>query len=474
MSVTTQAFTYAISHIENLMKQAAAETKKAISEKGHSEDDYFVITLELTDHGYKTHTLYEGDNLDTICYHPNVTAIFVDEASKFLSWENPTESDIKAFKDMLAIKLEQAEKYDALAERLAEQSQLRNIIITDEDLEQPALAFFEKHDIDSETIVETLADNTPFDVGGLFRDANIRYFRGFLDQPFKHLAAPNGNRSLLLNDIFESKNIHFSFEAPEQAPSKPTSDDCYVIPNLPTLTLPIDDTITWADMGSIALEDNDLETGGPSHANERLKNFLKEIGAMPEDRSTEPSLFAKLFINYSLSANGIKPVFTNVASCQQTVKNHIRSTVRNLINTYNVNRMGDDKTTIIFMTKDGDFTTPLDDKDPYLLAVTIETSNGSKQCSAINLNNIMQDLIAEPKILDALAEAIEKALIDAWSQDMAQFNPVANYVSECVDNGSLKAPKQQNTLEALTEDQRYFHNKAQQLKDAFKNQPRKH
>lgn len=123
------------------------------------------------------------------------------------------------------------------------------------------------------------------------------------------------------------------------------------------------------------------------------------------------------------------------------------------------------------MTKDGDFTTPLDDKDPYLLAVTIETPNGSKQCSAINLNNIMQDLIAEPKILDALAEAIEKALIDAWSHDMTQFNPVANYVSECVDDGSLKAPKRQNTLEALKEDQLYFHNKAQQLKGAFKNQP---
>ena len=91
---------------------------------------------------------------------------------------------------------------------------------------------------------------------------------------------------------------------------------------------------------------------------------------MPEDRSTEPSLFAKLFINYSLSTNGIKPVFTNTASCQQTVKNHIRSTVRNLTNVYNVNRMGDDKTTTIFMTKDGDFTTPLDDKEPYSVSYT--------------------------------------------------------------------------------------------------------
>ena len=140
MSVISQAFVHAINHIESLMKLATAETKKAISEKGYSEDDYFVISLELTDLGYNARTLYEGDNLDTISYHSNVVAIFVDEASKFLSWENPTESDIKAFKDMLVIKLEQAEKYDTLADRLAEQSQTRNIIITDEDLEQSTLA----------------------------------------------------------------------------------------------------------------------------------------------------------------------------------------------------------------------------------------------------------------------------------------------------------------------------------------------
>lgn len=215
MSVTSQAFVHAINHIESLMKLAAAETKKAISEKGYSEDDYFVISLELTDLGYNARTLYEGDNLDTISYHSNVVAIFVDEASKFLSWENPTADDIKAFKDMLVIKLEQAEKYDTLAERLAEQSQTRNIVITDEDLEQLTLAFLEKHGIDPETFIEALADSTPFDAGGLFRDANIRYFKGFLDQPFKHLATPNGDRSLLLNDIFESKGTHFSFEAPE-------------------------------------------------------------------------------------------------------------------------------------------------------------------------------------------------------------------------------------------------------------------
>lgn len=472
MSVTTQAFTYAINHIESLMVQAAAETKKAISEKGYSEDDYFVISLELTDLGYNARTLYEGDNLDTISYHSNVVAIFVDEASKILSWENPTESDIKAFKDMLIIKLEQAEKYDTLADSLAEQSQTQSIAITDEDLEQSTLAFLEKHGIDPETFVEALADSTPFDVGGLFRDANIRYFKGFMEQPFKHLATPNGDRSLLLNDIFESKGIHFSFEAPEQASDEPTNN---VTTTSLMATLSIDTKpITWAETKNIILTDNDSEAGGPSHANETLGDFLEEIGAMPEDQSTEPSIIAKLFINYSLSANGIKPVFTDTTSYQHTIKNHIRSTVRNLINIYNINRMGDDKTTTIFMTKDGDFTTPLDDKEPYLLAVAIETPNGSKQCSTINLNNIMQGIIPEPKTLDALSEAVEKALIDTWSQDMAQFNPVANYISECVDDGSLKAPKRQITSEALTEDQRYFHNKAQQLKDAFKNQPWNH
>lgn len=474
MSVTSQALTHAINHIESLMKLAAAETKKTIDNSSYGDRDYFVISLELTESGFQSRVGIESNDLENIAYYPNCTAIFVDQGFKFLSWEKPTENDIEAFKDMLVIKLEQAEKYDTLADRLAEQSQTRNIVITDEDLEQSTLAFLEKHSIDPDTVVETLADNTPFDVGGLFRDANIRYFRGFLDQPFKHLATPNGDRSLLLNTIFKSKGIHFSFEATEQASDEPTSDDCCVIPNIPILTLPIDDTITWADMGSIALESNGSETGGTSHVNERLENFLERIGAIPDDRSTEPSLFVKLFINYSLSTNGIKPVFTNVASCQQTVKNHIRSTVRNLINVYNVNRMGDDKTTTIFMTKDGDFTTPLDDKEPYSLAVAIETPNGSKQCSTINLNNIMQGVIPEPKILDALANAIEKALIDAWSHDMAQFNPVANYISECVDDGTLKAPKQQSALEALTEDQLYFRGKVQQLKYAFKNQPWRH
>lgn len=48
MSVTTQAFTYAINHIESLMKQATTETKKTIDNSAFDENDYFVITLELT------------------------------------------------------------------------------------------------------------------------------------------------------------------------------------------------------------------------------------------------------------------------------------------------------------------------------------------------------------------------------------------------------------------------------------------
>ena len=473
MSVTSQALTHAINHIESLMKLAAAETKKAIENSSYGDRDYFVISLELTESGFQSRVGIESNDLENIAYYPNCTAIFVDQGFKFLSWEKPTENDIEAFKDMLVIKLEQAEKYDTLADSLAEQSQTRNISITDKDLEQSTLAFLEKHGIDSETFVETLADNLSFNKDSIFKEANVRYFQGFLDQPFKHLAtASSDDRRLMLNDVFESKGICFSFETLKQAPSEPINN---VTPTSLMSTLSIDTKpITWAETKNITLADNDSETGGPSHANETLGDFVEEIGAMPEDQSTAPSIIAKLFINYSLSANGIKPVFTDTTSYQHTVKNHIRGTVRNLINVYNVNRRGDDKTTTIFMTKDGDFTTPLDDKEPYLLAVAIETPNGSKQCSTINLNNIMQDVIPEPKTLDALAEAIEKALIDAWSHDMAQFNPVANYISECVDNGSLKAPKQQSALKALTEDQLYFHNKAQQLKDAFKNQPWRH
>lgn len=45
MSVTTQAFTYVINHIESLMKQATTETKKAIDNSAFDETNYFVITV---------------------------------------------------------------------------------------------------------------------------------------------------------------------------------------------------------------------------------------------------------------------------------------------------------------------------------------------------------------------------------------------------------------------------------------------
>lgn len=226
MSVTSQAFTHAINHIESLMIQAATETKKAIDNSAFDENDYFVITLELTPLGFTSDVSIESDKFEVMCYHPNVVAIFVDQGSKFLSWENPTESDIKAFKDMLVIKLEQAEKYDTLADRLAEPLQTRNISITDEDLEQPTLAFLEKHGIDSETFVETLADNLSFNKDSIFKEANVRYFRGFIEQPFKHLAtASSDDGRLMLNDVFESKGIRFSFETLEPAPADASDDN---------------------------------------------------------------------------------------------------------------------------------------------------------------------------------------------------------------------------------------------------------
>lgn len=117
------------------------------------------------------------------------------------------------------------------------------------------------------------------------------------------------------------------------------------------------------------------------------------------------------------------------------------------------------------------FTVPTDDKEPHLLAVIIETPIGSKQCSTINLNKIMQNIISEPEITDALYHAIEKALVDAWARDMTQFDPVTNYVSQCVNDGILRAPEHRHTLEALIEDQRYFQRKAQQLKNAFEKRP---
>lgn len=458
MSVTTQAFTYAINHIESLMKQAAAETKKTIKNYNYSENDYFVITLELTPSGFIPNVSDESDKFDAMCYDPNVVAIFVDKVSKFLSWENPTKDDIEAFKNILIAKRQQAQKCDTDADRLAESPQTQNILITDEDLKQPTLAFLKKHNINPDTFIETLADNFSLNKDSYFKDINRYYFKELLNQPFKYLAtAFSDDNTLMLNDVFESKGIRFSFEALEQAPSEPT-----------ITALSIDDkVITWAEMKNIVLTNKDSDE--PS--NKTLYDYLEEIGTMPEDQSTKPSIIAKLFINYSLNVNGIKPVFTNATKYQQLVKKRITNDVRNLITIYGINYMNNDKTTIALVTKDGDFTVPTDEKDPYLLAVTIETANGFKQCFTINLNTIMQSAISEPKTINTLSNAIEKALIKAWARDMAHFNPIASYISQCVNDGILRAPKHQHTLEALTEEQCYFERKAKQLKDILEKRP---
>lgn len=456
MSVTTQAFTYAIKHIKNLMKQAATETKKIINNYNYNENDYFVITLELTPSGFIPYISDESDKFDAMCDDPNVVAIFVDKVSKFLSWENPTKDDIEAFKNILIAKRQQAQECDSDADHLTETPQTQNILITDDDLEQPTIAFFKKHAINPDTFVETLVDNFSFNKDKSFKDINKYYFKELLNQPFKYLAtAFSDENTLILNDIFENKNMHFSFEALE--PAEPT-----------ITTLSIDDkAITWAEMKNIVLTDKNSDK--PS--NKTLYTFLEEIDAMPKDQTTTPSIVAKLFINYSLSANNLKPVFTNTTSYQQDIKNRIRSTVHDLINIYGINRMDNDKTTIALIAKNGDFTVPTDDKEPHLLAVIIETPIGSKQCSTINLNKIMQNIISEPEITDALYHAIEKALIDAWSHSMAQFNPIVNYINHCVNDGILRAPKHRHTLDALTEEQRYFERKAKQLKDILEKRP---
>ena len=458
MSVTTQAFTYAINHIENLMTQAATETKKAIDSGVYAKCDYFVITLELTPSGFIPNINDESDKFDAMCYDPNVVGIFVDEGSKFLSWENPTKDDIETFKNILIAKRQQAQECDNNADRFTESPKSKNILITDEDLGQPTLAFLKKNNINTDTFVETLVDNFSFNKDSHFKDINRYYFKELLNQPFKYLAtAFSDDNTLMLNDVFESKGIRFSFEALEQTPNEPT-----------TTALSIDDkAITWAEMENIVLTDKNSDE--PS--NKTLYDYLEEIGAMPKDQSAEPSIIAKLFINYSLNANGIKPVFTNTTNYQQLLKKRITNDVHNLITVYGINRMDNDKTTIALMAKNGDFTVPTDDKEPYLLAVIIETPIGSKQCSTINLNKIMQNIISEPEITDTLYHAIEKALIDAWSHDMAQFNPVANYINQCVNDGILRAPEHRHTLEALTEDQCYFQRKAQQLKNALEKRP---
>lgn len=456
MSVTTQAFTYAINHIESLMTQAATETKKAIDNSAFDENDYFVITLELTPLDFTSDVSIESDKFEVMCYHPNVVAIFVDQGSKFLSWKNPTKDDIETFKNILIAKRQQAQKYDTDADRLAESPQTQNILIANEDLGQPTLAFLKKHHINPDTFIETLANNFSFNKDNRFKDVHRYYFKELLNQPFNYLAtAFSDENTLMLNDIFENKSIHFSFEALKQAE-----------PTITTLSIDTE-PITWAEMKNIVLTDNSTN----KRTTKTLDNFLKEIDAMPKDQSAEPSVLAKLFINYSLSANGFKPVFTDTTSYQQLAKNRIRNNVRNLINTYGINYMNNDKTTIAFVTKDGNFTVPTDDKEPYLLAVTVETPNGSKQCSTINLNKIIQNVIAEPEIIDTLYHTIEKALIKAWAHDMAQFDPVANYINRCVDNGILRAPEHRHTLEALSEDQCYFERKAQQLKNALEKRP---
>lgn len=237
MSVTTQAFTYAINHIENLMKQAATETKKTINSGFYGDDDYFVITVELTPSGFIPNVNDESNKLDDIAYNPNVIAIFVDQGSKFLSWENPTKDDIETFKNILIAKHQQAQECDNDADRLTESPQTQNILITNEDLGQPTLAFLKKHNINPDTFVETLVDNFSFNKDSHFKDINRYYFKELLNQPFKYLAtAFSDENTLMLNDIFESKDIHFNFEALE--PAEPT-----------ITTLPInDETITWTDM----------------------------------------------------------------------------------------------------------------------------------------------------------------------------------------------------------------------------------
>ena len=83
----------------------------------------------------------------------------------------------------------------------------------------------------------------------------------------------------------------------------------------------------------------------------------------------------------------------------------------------------------------------------------------------------MQNIISEPKTLNTLSNAIEKALIKAWARDMAHFNPITSYISQCVNDGILRAPKHRRTLEALTEEQCYFERKAKQLKDILEKRP---
>lgn len=462
MSVTTQAFTYAISHIENLMKQAATETKKAIESSSYGDRDYFVISLELTKSGFEPRVCIESDDLENITYYPNCAAIFVNQGFKFLSWENPTENDIQAFKDMLAIKLEQAEKYDTLADSLAELPQTRNIIITDEDLEQPTLAFLKKHSIDPDAFVETLADNLSFNKDSIFKDANVRYFQGFMEQPFKHLAtASSDNGTLMLNDVFESKGIRFSFEALEPAPSEPTSDD-NVTPTDTVSVWPIDKPITWAGTKTIVLRDNDSETGGPTHADETLDNYLEEIGAMPEDRSVEIKPFTKCIINYMLDVTGIKPAFTHPINTSSVVKHRISSAVFDFIKRYDLDN-GSNEQVIFFIARDGSLIYESDDKLPYILSVQLTAPNGSEYHSSLQLSSILDNMNIPSIDLDTITETIISKLREQWWFELMNTNTLANYSASFIHGASISNPKRKVPLKDLLEDQQYFRQASKRL-----------
>lgn len=457
MSVTSQALTHAINHIESLMKQAATETKKAIDNSAFDENDYFVITLELTPLGFTSDVSIESDKFEVMCYHPNVVAIFVDLGSKFLSWENPTADDIEAFKDMLVIKLEQAEKYDTLADRLAKPLQTRNISITDEDLEQSTLAFLEKHGIDSETFVETLANNLSFNKDSIFKEANVRYFRGFLEQPFKHLAtASSDDGRLMLNDVFESKGIHFSFEALE-----PMSDD-KVVPNHTVSVWPIDKPITWAGTKTIVLKDNDSETGGPSHADETLDNFLEEIGAMPEDCSAEIKPFTKCIINYMLDVTGIKPAFTHPINTSAVVEHRISSAVFDFIKTYNLDN-GSNEQVIFFIARDGSLIYKSDERLPYILSVRLTAPNGSNYHSSLQLSSILNNMNIASVDLDTLTEAVVSELKQKWQSDLVTIDTLANYSGSFIYGNTISDPKRKIPMKDLLEDQQYFRQASKRL-----------
>lgn len=453
MSVTTQAFTYAINHIENLMKLAAAETEKTIDNSAFDENDYFVIALELTPSGFIPNVSIESNMFETMSYHPNITAIFVDQGSKFLSWENPTRDDIEAFKNMLIIKLEQVKGYDANADLLAEAPQTRNITITDEDLEQSTHDFLKKHDLDVDAFIETLANTLTFSQDSIFKDANKRYFQGFLNQPFKHLAtATSDDETLMLNDVFEPKGIHFAFEPKAPADNTPAT----------IFALPINMPITWADTKNIVLGDNDSETGGTSHANETLAEFLEEINAMPEDQSVKMAPLSKYFINCMLDEAGIKPVFTNTTDVQSVVKRSISSAVSHLIQSYDLDNASDEQL-IFFIARDGSLICESDDKLPYTLNVTLTAPNGSKYHSSLQLSSIINATIAPSYALGGVTKAIVSELKQQWWFELRFINTLANYSGSFIYGTTISEPRRKIPMNDLLEDQQYFKQASERL-----------